>query len=515
MIQQTIFQPTSVVGADGWTETGTPVGVPQPPNRALPAPIFDDGTTYSPHNGTTGNWVIAKTVVSDIAGPGFLTIPSGAFPGFGGVYADDIVVAIRLNGVDVPFTGTGTGVVPAQSVPVTWLAGNNTVEIEVANTVAGNTSLTGRLIALGAGVPCDCCPTGDPQCALVGVQFTGVSETVAQAGWNQVSLPLTIDGIVNSAALSGYNSPAGVTPSTTLRVEYVHSAPQNRVRGLRLWNQGGGDLNDADGLGTFTAEFYAGITLLATLTCGAGNGSPPFTFLLPPGTELTGVTRVVLRNLGKQTGSTVAPLWREIQLLELQTVFPCRRRSGVLEWYDANGVAVPSTDVTNCADSPAPVTVPDLRLTGTFFGDGPDPAGENLCNVVPTPSATTNLTPTGACYDPTVAGTVTMDWTLPSSIELEYGNLPHTSGGVNVVFSSPTLGTITWQANGTAMTVGEQRTSNVFGGGRKAVLTYVSGPPPSPSLTIRMAGGATLSLHAGTTDNTTPAIRFRLDIITA
>jgi hypothetical protein len=519
VIRQVIFQPSNVTGADGWTETGAPlVGPAQPPNRTLPAPIFDLGTSYAPNNGVTGNWVIRKTVISDVAGPGFLSIPDGSFPSLGGIYADDIVAQIRLNGVAVPFTNIGGGTVPAQSVPVTWLAGNNTVEIEVSNTVAGNTSLAGQLIATGPGVPCDCCPTGGPQCALVAAPFTGVAETAAQAGWNQVDLSFTIDGATASAAQSGYNTAVGNTPSTTLRVTYTHSTPQQRVRGLRLWNQCGVDLNDADGLGTFTAEFYSGATLLATLLCGGGNGATPFTFLLPPGVELSNVDSVVLRTMSKQIGGGVAPLWRELQLVEFQTVFPCRRRNGTLEWYDANGNRVPTTDVVSCDTGASPfVTIPDLRLTGFFFGDGPDPAGENICNVVPTPTATTNFAaPVGGCYDPNGTANPTMDWTLPSSVELEYGNPPHTSGGVQVQFSSPTLGAITWPTNGTGMEPGEQRTSNIFGGGRRAVLTYISGPAAgAPSQSIRMLGGATLGIHLGTTDNTTPATRFRLDFIAA
>jgi hypothetical protein len=155
-------------------------------------------------------------------------------------------------------------------------------------------------------------------------------------------------------------------------------------------------------------------------------------------------------------------------------------------------------------------------MAGTFFGDGPDPAGENICFVTPTPSATTGFAaPVSGCYDPTV-GTPTMDWTLPSTVELEYGNLPHTSGGVEVAFSSPSLGvSITWPTNGVSMNPGEQRTSNTFAGNRYAVLTYVSGPLSSaPSQTIRMLGGATLGIHLGSTDNTTAAIRFRLDFYT-
>lgn len=349
MISTVVFHPVETTSNDGWIETGAPLaGAPQPPNRALPAPIFDVGSQYQPNNGNTGNWIIEKTVFSDVAGPGFLTIPPGAFPSGGGVFADDQVAAIRVNGVDIPFTNLNTGNIPPQSQPVTWLAGNNTLQIEVRNTVAGGTSLTGRLVATGPGVPCDCCPSGEPRCALVGVAFSTVAQTAAAAGWTQVSLPLTIDGSVASVALSGYNSPGGAAPIPTPEVTYTLTAAQNRVRGLRLWNQGGGNLSDFDGLGAFVADFYAGATLLTTFSTAGANGGAAQTLLLPGTTELNGVDRVVLRSLAKLQTGTVSPLWRELQLVEVQTAFPCRRTNGQLQWYDTEGNPVAAADIIPC-----------------------------------------------------------------------------------------------------------------------------------------------------------------------
>lgn len=196
--------------------------------------------------------------------------------------------------------------------------------------------------------PCDCCPTGAPRCALVAVQFTGVTETVAAAGWVPNLAP-TIDGITATLALSGYTaSPAGIAPTPAPEVTYTHTTPQDRVRGLRLWNQGGGNLSDFDGLGVFVADFYAGVTLLSTLNTSGANGGAPQNLLLPALAEVNGVDRVVLRNLAKLGAGTVSPLWRELQLVEVQPVFPCRRRSGALEWYDQNGNLIPSTDIIPC-----------------------------------------------------------------------------------------------------------------------------------------------------------------------
>lgn len=517
MIRQTIFQPSSLATSDGWTETGTPVGTPQPPNRALPAPIFDIGTAYAPNNGSLGNWAIEKTVVSDKAGPGTLVIPAGTFPSGGGLYADDIIVAVRLNGVSVPFTGLGTGALPAQSAPVTWLLGNNTVNIEVSNTVAGNTSLAGTLIADGAGlpIPCDCCPTGPPQCALGSVQFATAAETVPQAGWNQVNLAATADGITATSALSGYNTATGNVQSTTLRVEYTTGAPENRVRGLRLWNQAGSDHGDADGLNNFTAEFYSGATLLATQSWQGVNGGQAQTFTLPFQQELNGVDRVVLRNLDKQIGGSIAPLWRELQLLTFQTVFPCRRRNGTLEWYDQQGNLLSSNDVVRC-DAPTTFVTPTLTMTTSAFGDDPSGTAENMCNVVPAPTTATGWNLTGACYDP-VVGNPSFVWSNVSSVEMSYGDNGNgqPSGAVFIAFTPSGFPAIQWAQNFSNMVIGEQRMSLPFGGGRRARLTYLSGPPhTATSGTIRMNGVSTIAVHPLNVSAQLP-IRFRLDLINA
>lgn len=366
-------------------------------------------------------------------------------------------------------------------------------------------------------VPCDCCPTHATGCALVGVQFDAVAETVAQAGWNPTNLALTADGDTASTTNSGYTTTVGNTPSTTLRVSYTMTAPQNRVRGVRLWNQAGGILTDQDGLNRFTAEFYAGPTLLTTATWQVGNGAAPFTRTLPNGLELNGVDRVVLRTLDKQIGGAVAPLWREFQLVEFQPVFACRRRSGALEWYDLAGNLVANGDVVNCETPPQPFVPDTIVMTSSAFGDDPSGAAENLCNIVPAPASTTGLNPVaGNCYDP-IVGNPTITWGPTSSIELEYSGGPgnQASGAVFVAFTTTPGGTITWPASAFQMEVGETVMSNLIPGGRRAILTYVSGPAQSsPSGTIQLPGGSSIRLH-GLNVSVAPPIRFRLDFITA
>lgn len=366
-------------------------------------------------------------------------------------------------------------------------------------------------------MPCDCCFTEAAGCALVGVQFDGVVESAAQPGWNQVNLAATADGVVNTSSLSGYNTAVGNTPSSSLRITYSIGTPQNRVRGVRVWNQAGSDLTDADGLNHFTAEFYAGAVLLTTATWQVGNGGAPQSRTLPNGLELNGVTSVVLRTLDKQIGGSVAPLWREFQLLEFQPVFPCRRRGGALEWYDASGNLVANGDVINCETPPQPWVPDQVVMTGQFFGDDPSGTAENLCNVTPAPSSTTGLNPVaGNCYDP-VAGNPSMTFGPTSSIEMEYTGGPanQASGAVHIAFTPTPGGTITWPASAFQMEPGDTVMSNAIPGGRRAILTYVSGPAgSSPSGSIQLPGGSVIRLH-GLNVSVAAPIRFRLDFITA
>lgn len=483
----------------------------------------DGGATYDPAQaapvttevvGPTGSqrFRVQFTIPGNVSGTYFVTVS-------GDVYDGSVNVNAQLY-----YDGANQGAVTPLAGPRTYtlpvVPGPHTIELWIGQADA-STGSTQPAISFGfantvetSAVPCNCCPTDSPeQTATTQVRFATAVETAAQAGWTQQGLNQTVDGITTATSVTGYNSPAGLVTSTTLRVTYTAPSPQDRVRGLRLWNQSGGVLNDFDGIGNCNAEFYAGVTLLTTLPFTGANGGAAQDFLLPALAELTGVTDVVLRDIGKLSGSTVAPTWRELQLLAVRSVYACRMPDGSLRWYDQDGQQVPLTALESQFTTP----VADLVMTGNFFGDGPDPAGENICFVAPAPTSTTGFAaPVSDCYDPTV-GNPTMTWTLPSSVELEYGNLPHTSGGVQVSFSSPALGaTITWPTNNTDMNVGTSRTSNTFAGNRYAVLTYVSGPAAgSPSQNIRMSGGATLGIHLGATDNTTPAIRFRLDFYTS
>jgi hypothetical protein len=196
-------------------------------------------------------------------------------------------------------------------------------------------------------------------------------------------------------------------------------------------------------------------------------------------------------------------------------------------WFDTvTGDPVPSAFLVDCPAGAVPpplftpLPVPNLTMNGAAFGDGPDALGENVCNVVPAPSGTTNFSaPAAGCYDPTVAGNVSMTWAGPlTSVTMSYGNPPRTSGGVAVGFTSPLTGPITWPVNNVNMVPGESRISDPLGGGGHAVFNYISGPtganaprmPASPFLGVV----GPIALHLGSTDAGTPAIRYRVDFVT-
>ena len=353
------------------------------------------------------------------------------------------------------------------------------------------------------------------------------------AGWSgPISLNATIDGDTAAGPIAGYNTAAGQQIATSPQVTYTHSTPQNRVRGLQLDNQGGGDLSDFDGLGTFTADFYAGVTLLATLATSGANGGAHQYLLLPNGQELSGVTSVVIRALGKlNAGATVAPLWRELQLLEISSVYPCRRRNGTLEWYDVNGNLVPSNTVTSCGPC-VPMTVSDLSLTGVSFNFAGDGSGaDEYLSIVPLASSTAVGTvlvapnhyhASAPSTNSTCGGKNVRVTFLPaSSFDVTYGGVGGSSvGGAFIQFSAPSLGGAlnfgSWASG--AFTPGQSRVITIPNG--KATLTYVSGPAIGNNAPRGVAaqcglgavGSSIIGLHLQDISTLDQPFVFRLDL---
>lgn len=387
--------------------------------------------------------------------------------------------------------------------------------------------------------PCGCCATGQSGCILLAVRFDSVAQTAPASGWTPVNLAATADGVTATTLISGYNSPGGPAVPPTPEVTYTVT-PQSRVRGLFLWNQTGGDLGDADGLGTFTADFYSGTALLYSTSFTGVNGGQRQSLLFPGTTLLNGVDRVVLHDLGKQSGSSVSPTWRELQLAELTSVSQCRRPNGVVEWHDSQGNLIPAADLVPCDGSPVvgPMTVLDLTVEGVAFNYIADPSGTDEVQTL-TPTASTVSTgvvpvaPNHYRVSSTAPGTPCggqrsiLRYQPASTFDYTYGALDpgRAVGGVWIQFSAPSIGLGPggvldfgfWTAG--SFTPGQSKTIAVTGG--TATLTYVSGPSTcnaprgdGPFCALGAAGTQTIGLHACSTGTTDQPIHMRLSFTT-
>lgn len=345
-------------------------------------------------------------------------------------------------------------------------------------------------------------------------------------------LSFTINGLFGNGEACGYNSPGGSAASTTLRVTYTLTLPHNRVRGLRLWNQGGGILNDADGLGPFTAEFYSGATLLHTFNTHGANGGGGQTLMFPGGLSLDGVDRVVLRDLGKLSTSGVAPLWQELQLLEAGTVFPCRRSNGNLDWFDVAGAPVPSANIIPCPGTEQPLVVNDLSINGAAFNFAGDGSGTDE-GMLLSPAAASTSTGTvqvspglyhaSAASPPSPCGGRVMNLTYPpgSSFDFAYqaaGAEP--VGGVYIQLFAPSLGGALNFGLFSPLFWTPTQTKRLPVPGGWAELTYVSGPAfagntnspfgTDPTCGLGAPGSQVIGLHLGSITTADQPMRFRI-----
>lgn len=357
-------------------------------------------------------------------------------------------------------------------------------------------------------VPCNCCPTHGEGCAPVVTAFNAVAETVAAPGWGTGGLNCTLSGH-GGGEICGYNSPAGLGTDPTPVVEYTFATPQNRITGVRLWNQGGGDLSDQDGLSNLTKLTVldpANVVLFAG-TLNAGNGGVPFDTVFPG--ALDNVKTVRFSQLRKQVAGTVSPLWQEFAALQLQPVFPCRR-AGVLEWYDTAGNLIPTGTVTTCVPA-TPLLVSQVTMSEAALGDDAG-LGERICNVSPVPSGFTGYTLTGACYDGSPANSDTLMWAGPlNSVSMSYdSNGSANAGAALISFAAPGIGAVTWAANGVKMLPGEVRRSLPLLGGGYATFTYLAPAGAPANGAPSMDGGANIRLGPAAIQAFTP-YNFRID----
>lgn len=108
--------------------------------------------------------------------------------------------------------------------------------------------------------------------------------------------------------------PANFDP-VGLVIDYTFNSPLAVASKLRLYNNGGFDLNDADGFGQFDYEIFNDLNVsVATGTLVAGNGSTPFEDDFG---VVQNISRVQIRNMTHLVGGadTNGTWWRELQLL--------------------------------------------------------------------------------------------------------------------------------------------------------------------------------------------------------
>lgn len=183
-------------------------------------------------------------------------------------------------------------------------------------------------------IPCNCCSTNltrcfqqqvpvicnDPPVLVAQSQQSPIPATTlvqGQAGVGIANPPLssTADNNTAGASFSGFN---GDAPNAI--IDYTYGVIQDRVLAIRLWNNGGAVLTDADGLGPTTiVELFdnLGVSIFGPTNLVAGNGGAIFSTNVAGLPGLNGVRRMRLTNVvGIPGGSNPGPLWRNISLFE-------------------------------------------------------------------------------------------------------------------------------------------------------------------------------------------------------
>lgn len=368
-------------------------------------------------------------------------------------------------------------------------------------------------------VPCDCCPVAAPsRCAIGEVPFSSALVSANPAGLSIVNLASTIDGTAG-ADLSGFVPPvteAVLVANPTTAIDYVFASPVDNLVRLRWYNGGGGILTDQDGFGLVTVTFLnAGLAPIATmpwdLTAPLGNNGPPRQLDF---TALNGVARVRFSGFHKQNTAVMgagSPLLRQVEAFVSGPAYPCRRRNGTLEWYNEAGSLVPVAELVSCTPA-VPLMVPLVTMTETALGDDAG-LGERICNVIPAVTSFTGYTlQPGTCYDGSPANGDTLNWAGPlSSVSMSYeSNGSAAAGAALVAFSAPSIGTVTWPANGVKMLVGEVRRSNPLIGGGYATITYLAPAGAPANGAPSQDGGPNIRIGPAAIQAYTP-YRFRID----
>lgn len=243
-------------------------------------------------------------------------------------------------------------------------------------------------------IPCNCCPLGltrcsytytdcEPDTVLVSQSTTSPvpNQTLVTAnpnGIGTINLAATADGNTAGGSYGGFNTNAG--NATNLIMEYRWNVAVDRAVQIRLWNNGGGNLNDGDGIGTALVTLLDGAG--AQLWQGnlvAGNGGAIFTTELNGvsiANQINGIRRMRLQNITNLAGGAPDILWRNInlRLTYLATLtFVCGPNTitATVEGVNA-GLAIPGAGLITQTNGPHTLTFSSLRpFTGSIVTNRP------------------------------------------------------------------------------------------------------------------------------------------------
>ena len=172
--------------------------------------------------------------------------------------------------------------------------------------------------------------------------FDTVTLVANPNGWSITGLTNTIDGSAAAAVFGRIFT--GQQDATGVVIDYGFTVPREQVTRLQLFNNGGANLTDLDGIGTALVEvFDSSNTLLFSGTLNAGNGSAAFDTVFP--SPLNNVARVRLSGMTNLLGHAAPDIiWRELRAIQ-----------------DLN----PAIDLAKTVSGPIPLTV-GATLTYAF-----------------------------------------------------------------------------------------------------------------------------------------------------
>ena len=150
--------------------------------------------------------------------------------------------------------------------------------------------------------------------ATVTAGFDGVSVVANPNGWTVQNIGNTIDASVAGGNVGRIFT--GLQDATGVVVEYTFTTPRLQVTGLELFNNGGNNLSDRDGIGAALVEvFDSSNALLFSGPLNAGNGAAAFVTTFP--SALDDVAMVRLSNIMNLTGHAAPDImWREFRAVQ-------------------------------------------------------------------------------------------------------------------------------------------------------------------------------------------------------